>query len=254
MPNQNPGKVKARYEPLRRHLENRLGMRVELDVPTGYPAVVEAMASDKVDLALFGGLTYVQARERAKVSPLVTDVNDETGTTRYHAVIIVPAQSPIRRVGQLRGRDFAFGSVSSTSGSLYPALELKKAGIDYRRDLGRRSYTGGHDATAAAVASGRVDGGGLERRILRRLIADGVVDGRRVREIAVSDPIEGYPWVIRDAVDARLRERVARLFVSLRDRRLLDLLNARRFERVAASDYDEIERRARELGLLAAAS
>ena len=252
IPNQDPAKVKAEYQPLAEYLSERLGMEVELDVPTGYPAVVEAMANDRIDLALFGGLTYVQARERAKVTPLVTDVTAETGTTKYYSAIIVPADSPARRVEDLRGQDFAFGSVSSTSGSLYPALMLREAGLDFRSDLDRFTYTNGHDATAAAVASGRVAGGGLERRILRRLVAKGTIERGKVRELAVSDPIEGYPWVVRDAVDPKLRDRIAEAFLSLRDPKLLGLLNAERFERVEASDYDYIERQARELELLVA--
>ena len=250
VPNQRPEKVRGEYEPLGRYLERELGRPVELSVPASYPAVVEAMANDKVDLALFGGLTYVQARRRARVVPLVTDVNPEMGTTKYDAVIVVPAASPVRRLGQLRGRDFAFGSVSSTSGSLYPARMLARAGIDYRSDLGRVLYTGGHDATAAAVAGGKVDAGGLEGRILRRLVRDGAVDGRELRTIATSPPIEGYPWVARASLAAALRERIARAFTSMRDRRLLAALHARGYRRVEPSDYDEIERSAERLGLL----
>lgn len=250
VPNQNPAKVRDQYEPLRREMERRLGMKVEFDVPTGYPAVVEAMANGKLDLGLFGGLTYVQARERAKVSPLVSDIDAETRTTKYFSTIIVPAGSPARSVSDLQGRDFAFGSVSSTSGSLYPAVMLKQAGIDFRSDLGNFNYTGGHDATAAAVASGNVDAGGLERRILRRLVKMGTVDGSKVRELKSSTPIEGYPWVVRDSLPAPLKERIAGLFLSLRDPALLKSLNAEGYARVKASDYDEIETRAREVGLL----
>jgi len=250
VPNQEPDEVKAEYAPLAEYMERRLGMEVELVVPTGYPAVVEAMANDELDLALFGGLTYVQARQRAQVTPLVTDINPETGTTKYDSSIIVNAASPVRRVEDLRGKTFAFGSVSSTSGSLNPALMLRKAGLDYRRDLGRTTYTGGHDAAAAAVASGKVEGGGLEGRILRRLVKKGTVDGSKIREIAKSDPIEGYPWVVRDSVNPALKDRIARLFLDLRDPRLLKLLNAQGYERIEASDYSSVEQSAEELGLL----
>jgi phosphonate transport system substrate-binding protein len=254
IPNQEPDKVKAQYQPFGDYLEQKLGMPVELDVPTGYPAVVEAMANDRIDLALFGGLTYVQARQRADVTPLVTDVNPETGTTKYTSEIIVPADSGVRKVEDLQGKTFAFGSVSSTSGSLYPALMLDKAGIDYREELERTTYTNGHDATAAAVASGTIDAGGLEGRILRRLVEKGTVDGSQIRSIATSDPIEGYPWVVRDAVDPELQERIRSTFLDLKDPKLLALLNAKGFEAVDAKDYDDIEDAAKQLDLLTAKS
>src|SRR5918994_1947358 len=188
VPNQNPESVEANYEPFGDYLSEQLGRRVELTVPTSYNAVVEAMVNDQLDLAYFGGLSYVQARNRADVVPLVTEINPRTGDTTYHSVIILPADSEIEDVSELRGRDFAFGSVSSTSGSLYPAIMLRDAGFN---------YTNGHDATAQAVANGQVDGGGLEDRILYDLEDKGTVDENSVRVIEESDPIEGYPWVVR---------------------------------------------------------
>ena len=92
IPNENPEEVEAQYQPLEDYLKKELGREVELSVPTTYNAVVEAMVSGELDLAYFGGLTYVQARERADVHPLFTEVNPRTGTTKYRSVIIVPAR------------------------------------------------------------------------------------------------------------------------------------------------------------------
>ena len=59
------------------------------------------MANDELDLAYFGGLTYVQARERANVSPLVTEINPRTGDTTYRSLIIVSANSDIQETSEL---------------------------------------------------------------------------------------------------------------------------------------------------------
>ena len=250
VPNQSPEEVKAEYQPLEEYLSNELDVPVELTVPTSYNAVVEAMTSGELDLAYFGGLTYVQARERADVHPLVTEVNPLTGDTTYKSLIIAPAGSDIEKVADIKGKTFAFGSPSSTSGSLYPSIMLKEAGIDYRTDLANSTYTGGHDATAQAVANGSVDAGGLEDRILYDLQEEGVIDEDDIRVVSESDPIEGYPWVVRDALDENLKETLAQAFLDIDDRELLLLLRAQGYERVQASDYDYIEEQARELGLL----
>jgi phosphonate transport system substrate-binding protein len=253
VPNQNPEKVEAEYEPFGEYLSDQLGREVELTVPTSYGAVVEAMINNQLDLAYFGGLTYVQARSRGEVTPLVTEINPRTGDTTYRSVIIVPADSDIEEASELAGRDFAFGSASSTSGSLYPAIMLRDAGgIDYRTDLANFTYTGGHDATAQAVANGGVDGGGLEDRILYDLIEDGAVDGDSVRVIEESDPIEGYPWVARDALSDELKEQIAQSFLDITDPVLLDLLRAEGYERVQPEDYDYVQEQATQLDLLTA--
>jgi len=250
VPNISPQDQEARYEPLGDYLSVQLGREVELVVPTSYPAVVEAMTSGELDLAYFGGLTYVQARNQAEVTPLVTEINPRTGDTTYRSVIIVPDESDIQEVEEIEGRTFAFGSANSTSGSLYPAIVLQEAGIDYRTDLEEFTYTGGHDATAQAISNGGVDAGGVEDRILYRLEDEGAVDGETIRVIEESDPIEGYPWAVRAAISDELKEQIAQAFLDIEDPALLDLLRAQGYQRVEPEDYDYVEERARELGLL----
>ena len=250
IPNQNPEEVEAQYQPLEDYLKEELGREVVVSVPTTYNAVVEAMVSGELDLAYFGGLTYVQARERADVHPVFTEINPDTGTTKYRSLIIVPADSDIEEVEDIEGQTFAFGSVSSTSGSLYPSIMLAQAGIDYRTDLEEVIYTGGHDATAQAVANGRVAAGGLEDRILYDLQEEGIVEEGSVRVIEESEPIEGYPWVVRDDLPDDTEQEITEAFLGIKDPELLDLLRAEGYERVEASDYDYVEEQARKLDLL----
>ena len=251
IPNENPEEVEAQYQPLEDYLKKELGREVQLSVPTTYNAVVEAMVSGELDLAYFGGLTYVQARQRADVHPLFTEVNPRTGTTKYRSVIIVPADSDIKKVEDLEGETFAFGSVSSTSGSLYPSIMLDQAGIDYRTDLKEVIYTGGHDTTAQAVANGQVAAGGLEDRILYDLQEEGIIEKGKVRVIEESDPIEGYPWVVRNALAGKDEQDLIDAFLGIEDPELLDLLRAEDYQKVQASDYDYVEKQARKLDLIA---
>lgn len=249
VPNQSPEEVQAEYQPLEEYLSEELDRPVELEVPTSYNAVVEAMTSGDLDLAYFGGLTYAQARQQADISPLVTEVNPRTGDTTYRSAIITPTDSDIQEVEDLEGRDFAFGSASSTSGSLYPSVMLADAGIDYRTDLGETAYTGGHDTTAQAVANEQVDAGGIEYRILLDLVEEGTIDEDSYR-VVETIPVEGYPWVVRNDLPEESQDALAQAFMDIEDPELLDLLRAAGYERIEASDYDDLEKRARELDLL----
>jgi len=251
IPNQNPEEVEAQYQPLEDYLKEETGRDVTVSVPATYNAVVEGLVSDKIDLAYFGGLTYVQARERADIRPLFTEINPATGDTTYKSLIIAPADGDVKSVEDIEGGTFAFGSVSSTSGSLYPSIMLNEAGIDYREDLEETTYTGGHDATAQAVANGRVDAGGLEDRILEDLIEEGVIDENKIEVIQESEPIEGYPWVVRDDLADEDEKALKDAFLNIEDPKLLDLLRAEGYKEVEASDYDYAEEQARKLDLIA---
>lgn len=67
-------------------------------------------------------------KQRAKIHPIVTEIDEETQTSKYYSLIIVPADSLVQSTAELKGKVFAFGDVSSTSGSLYPRFMLDKAG------------------------------------------------------------------------------------------------------------------------------
>lgn len=250
IPNQAPDKIKAKYEPFRKYLEEKLGLPVELFVATNYAGVVEAMAADKLELAYFGGLTYVQAKQKAKIHPIVTEIDSETKTTKYYSLIITQASSPIKTLQDLKGKTFAFGDINSTSGSLYPRIMLDRAGLKVPDDFANIIYTGKHDATALAVQNGKVDAGGLEGRILNKLIEDGKIDRAKIRILAKSDPIEGYPWCVQDSLDPQLEAKIVDAFLSIKDPELLKLLRAEGFARVKAEDYAYVEQEARRLGLL----
>lgn len=249
VPNQAPDKIKAQYEPFRQYLSNTLGMPVELFVASDYAGVVEAMANDKLDLAYFGGLTYAQAKQRAKIHPIVTEIDEETQTSKYYSLIIVPADSPVQSTADLKGRVFAFGDISSTSGSLYPRFMLDKAGITVPDDLENVVYSGGHDATAQAVQNGTVDAGGIEGRILNRLIENKTVDASKIR-IIDKHLVEGYPWVVRDSLDKSLEEKIVNSFLEMKDPELLTLMRAKRYTQVTDANYTELEKEANRLGFI----
>ncbi|GAB3960048.1 hypothetical protein GCM10027614_80870 [Micromonospora vulcania] len=95
VPNVSPEKQRALYEPLRAYLADRLGVEVELFVANNYAGVVAGLVAKQVDVAYLGGLTYTQAAEQSPgVVPLVTEVDEETGTPRYWSAVVVRAAAP----------------------------------------------------------------------------------------------------------------------------------------------------------------
>jgi phosphonate transport system substrate-binding protein len=258
IPNIAPDDQRAKYDPLREYLQSALDTDVELFVATNYAGVVAALASKQVDLAYLGGLTYVQAEEQTEVTPLVTEVDRETGTKEYLSAIVVKKDSRLQNAQDLvqTGATFAFGDVSSTSGSLYPRIMLDEAGarcsatrIESCPPLQKVTFTGGHDATAQAVAGGSVDAGGLELRVLHRLERDGSVEPGTLRPIATKN-VMGYPWVGRTALGKQTLEEIRAAFLAIDDPALLDLLRAKSYVAVTAADYDEVRQQAEQLGLL----
>ena len=135
IPDESPTELQLKFAPLGAYLEERLGMPVEFVPVTDYAAVVEALASDRVDLAWLGGFTFIQAKLRTggRAEPLVQRDEDAKFTSKF-----ITASERIKGLGDLKGASFAFGSPSSTSGHLMPRHFLRQAGVEPERDLGRR--------------------------------------------------------------------------------------------------------------------
>ena len=158
IPDESPTELARKAEPLVKYLEAKLGMKVEYTPVTDYAAAVEALVNKKVDMAWFGGFTFVQANVRSggKMVPIVQREEDE----KFRSVFI-SADPAIRTLADLKGKDVSFGSPSSTSGHLMPRSYLLQQGINPEKDFRRVAYSGAHDATIAAVASGKVHAGAL---------------------------------------------------------------------------------------------
>ena len=71
---------------------------------------------------------------------------------------VSPGTSCMADLTKVKGKRVAFTSESSTSGYLFPALQLIQAGIDPVNDI-TPIFTGGHDAAVVAVYNGDADVG-----------------------------------------------------------------------------------------------
>lgn len=252
IPDESPTELARKAEPLMRYLSARLGVKVEYTPVTDYAAAVEALVNRKVDLAWFGGFTFVQAHQRSKgqVLPLVQREED----TRFRSVFIT-TDPAIRTLADLRGKDVSFGSASSTSGHLMPRAFLLQAGLTPERDLRRVAYSGAHDATIAAVAAGKVHAGALNISVWEKFVAEGRVDTARVRVFHTTEPYHDYNWSVHAQMPAARREQLKQALLAL-DRgtpegaQILGLQRATRFVPAQVSDYQGIEAAARSATLL----
>ena len=252
IPDESPTELARKAVPLVKYLEAKLGMKVEFTPVTDYAASVEALVNKKVDMAWFGGFTFVQANVRSggKVVPLVQREEDE----KFKSVFIT-SDPAINSLADLKGKDVSFGSQSSTSGHLMPRAFLLQANVNFDKDFKRVAYSGAHDATIAAVASGKVQAGALNVSVWDKFVADKKVDTTKVRVFYTTPPYFDYNWTVHADMPAALREKLAKALLDLNKntpegKEILDLQRATRFVPTKAENYQGIEAAARSAGLL----
>ena len=232
-------------------LQRETGLSWRIHVSPRGGNVVDDLCEGRVDFAAVGTVSYLQANHRCGAHILVRGLNVQ-GEDTYQAAIVVPPDSPLRDIADLRGRSFAFGASNSTQGHLIPRLMLQQAGLTLT-DLRAYTYTGSHAATANAVTSGRFDAGGLQDTLARDLADRGLV-----RILAFSSPYPSSGIVAGPAVPDKTVELVRQTLLTL-DPTGADADALYHWERsemlrgfVIAhdSDYEDLRRIAGYIGLL----
>ena len=251
IPDEAPTELIRKFKPLGEYLEHQLGMPVQFTPVSDYAAVVEALASDRLDMAWLGGFTFVQARlKTGNAIPLVQREQDQQFTSTF-----ISADPAVKSLKDLEGKTFAFGSVSSTSGSLMPRYFMLEDGIEPEKFFKRIAYSGAHDATAAWVQAGKADGGVLNASVWDKLVQAGKVDTSKVRVIGTTPTYYDYNWTVRGSLDPALTEKIKAAFLALdpanpEHKAILDLQAASRFIETRPENYEGIEEAARAAGLL----
>jgi phosphonate transport system substrate-binding protein len=252
IPDESPTELARKAEPLVKYLEAKLGMKVEYTPVTDYAAAVETLVNKKVDMAWFGGFTFVQANARSggKAIPIVQREEDE----KFRSVFIT-ADPAIKTLADLKGKDVSFGSQSSTSGHLMPRSFLLQAGVDPDKDFKRVAFSGAHDATIAAVASGKVQAGALNISVWEKFVADKKVDTDKVKVIFTTPPYYDYNWTVHADMPAATREKLSAALLGLtkdtaEGKAILELQRATRFVPSKAENYKGIENAAKSASLL----
>ncbi len=150
----------------------------------------------------------------------------------YRSVLVVHADSDIVTPADLAGGIIAYNSAQSQSGWAAPMTHFTGLGVVFADHLA----SGGHGASALAVAEGRADVAGIDALTWELLIEhDPVV--ARLRVIGHTDPTPGLPYVTAPARDAAvLAEAVRAAIADLNpeDRAALHLVG---LETIPASAY-----------------
>jgi len=252
IPDEAPTELQRKFSPLGKYLEKATGMKIQFTPVTDYAATVEGLAAGKIDMVWYGGFTFVQAHIRTKGAaiPLVQRAEDE----KFRSVFVTRANSGISKLTDLKGKNFTFGSVSSTSGHLMPRSFMLQSGLNPDKDM-RIAFSGAHDATAFQVAGGKVDAGALNISVWNKLVEEKRIDTKQVKVFYTTPPYYDYNWTVRGGLDKGLVDKIRKAFLDLDPKNpehaaILKLQRASRFVPTKVENYKNIEKAARSAGLL----
>lgn len=263
IPDQDPEKLNRLYPALATRLAEVTGLEVSYQPVTDYPAVVRGFEIGDIGLSWMGGLTGVQARSRVPEAQAIVQRDIDAD---FHSLFIANQSAGLQPVTEsaglssLAGHSFTFGSETSTSGRLMPQYFMEQAGLKIDDLKGQPGFSGSHDATIEAVASGSFEIGAVNEQVWTKAKEAGQVDLSSVVVLFRTPGYQDYHWLARPDLDAKLgagtTKKITDALIGLdagnsEDAKILDLFGAKSFVATQNSNYDQIETVAKELGLLA---
>lgn len=195
------------------HLSEATGKDVEFFPVQSNAAQLEAMRAGRLHVAGFNTGSNPIAVACAGFRPFAM-MAAEDGSFGYEMEIIVPADSDVEEIEDLRGGEITFTQETSNSGFKAPSAILKGefnmvAGEDFEA-----GYSGSHDTSVLGVANGDYDAASIANSVMRRMIDRDVISEDQVRTIYQSDtfPTTGYGVVYN--LKPELQEQIREAFFS----------------------------------------
>jgi phosphonate transport system substrate-binding protein len=172
------------------------------------------MRNGKLEIGEFGPLGYVLAHQVAKAEAVAAFGTADGKPNSYWASIVTYPESGITTVTEIKGRSFAFSDPASTSGHLFPAYGLRKAGLDPEKDV-RAIYAGSHTSSFEALYNHKVDAGELNSEQIESAKQRGHYKDGDLVFLWKSDPIPTDPFVVRGDLPAEFKNRVIMVLQNL---------------------------------------
>ncbi|MEL6246789.1 MAG: phosphonate ABC transporter substrate-binding protein [Cyanobacteria bacterium J06648_16] len=162
--------LEPQWEPFLTAMSEELGREVIGFYATDYAGVIEAMGSGKIQMAWYGGKSYIEAAARSDAEAFAQTVNDD-GTKGYYSHLITNKDNPIVAEIDLEAGNgdqyvienagdltFAFNDPNSTSGFLVPTFYVfAQNDVNPEEAFSELIFAGSHEATGLAVAENQVD-------------------------------------------------------------------------------------------------
>jgi phosphonate transport system substrate-binding protein len=224
------------------YVGEKLGMPAALVQRRTYKQISDLLERAELDVSFICGLPYVIDHERFGLELLVAPEVYEGPI--YFSYVIVPADSPVRSLEELRGARYAFSDPLSNSGWLVPAHDLARMGTTPEAFFKRTIFTYSHAASVEAVAVKFVDGASVDSYVYDYLakIQPALVARTRIIHRSAPNPIT--PVVVRTGLSAALKSRLREVFLEMdrdpRGRTLLTTLGFKRFVPITDGSYDLI--------------
>lgn len=196
----------------RRHMEQRLGLRLEFKQRDSYRETMDLLRLKQMDFAWVCDYPYLHLKDLVNLLavPLYK------GRPIYRSFIIVGADNrSVNGLKDMKNAVFAYADPLSNTGYLSPRYALRKQGEDPATFFRKTFFTWSHKKVVEAVASGMAQGGAVDSFVWETLDQLDPALTQRTRIVERSPEYGFPPMVAHRDVDPRLFAQVQNFLLTM---------------------------------------
>ncbi|NQZ30582.1 MAG: putative selenate ABC transporter substrate-binding protein [Oceanospirillaceae bacterium] len=257
IPDQDQSQLRLRFQKVADYLAIELNVTVKYIPVKSYAAAITAFRNNQVQLAWFGGLSGVRARQLVPGSQAIAQGIEDRQFSSYfiahHSTGLTASKDFPKAIA---GKTFTFGSKGSTSGRLMPEYYIRKHLQQSPQQLFKAvGFSGDHSLTINQVQAGAFQVGAVNYQVWQSMLSAGKIDTKKVQVIWQTPNYVDYQWSIRAGVDsefgAGFSAKVQTALLGITSPELLKQFPRSGFIPAKNQDYQAIKSTAVQLDLIA---
>ena len=235
MPRYFPERITQMITPLAEYLAERTGRRVMTVLTRDNGDYEKSLRSERIEIGYQNPLVYVDVSDVHEAVAMA--VQGQAGD-KYRGIVIVPADSPLKSIKELRHRRAMIVGRTSGGGYFSPRLTLEAVGMDLDRDLEViEAADNKQENVLIAVSIGDVEVGFVRESALH--IADAFIRPGSVQVLAECAWLPNWPLTVRRDLPPAEKEEIRRLILGLaKGHPVLTALGLEGFRPVDDGEYD----------------
>jgi len=256
IPDEDESRLRERFDKVAIYLSEQTGVEVKYIPVKSYAAAVTAFRNNQVQLAWFGGLSGVRARQLVPGAEAIAQGYEDQFFKTYFIAHTSTGLKPSDTFPTgIANKTFTFGSKGSTSGRLMPEYYLREFFEKSPKQIFKRvGFSGDHSRTIAQVQSGSYLVGAVNFKVWENELKAGKIDNSKISVIWETPTYPDYQWTVRGDVDAQFgqnfKQNLTRALLEMKDPALLASFPRQSFVPASNKDFEPVEDVARSIGLI----
>lgn len=240
-PLHNPARLLRTYQPLIDHLQSRLpAYRFELEASRDYGSYENKIAARAPELLLPNPLQTLRAIDCG-----YTVVAMAGDADMFRGLLLVPKDSDIRQIRDLKGRRVSFPAPTALAAAIMPQRLMRSHGLLPGEDVDLL-YVGSQESSMVAALQGRSDAAATWLQPWQDFQADHPEDAARLRVLTVTPALVNNAFMVRNDLPPSLRDELVRELLQLNQEEshqpVLSAARIRRFNLANNASYDVVKR------------